>query len=292
MKSFLRTTAGLLMALAVTSGLAAPAQAGEKTVQVDWTGIGIYPQKAPRFHSGTVGPALADKTSVTMVCETVGETVSNNKESSDIWALIKGGGYLPNAFLNTGVNGRTPGVDDCGKPPATTPPPPKVEMKSFKKEYTSSGVVVKATYWDNNGKRFILPETTETVAPQQVGLDPNNYDLTGPLADHWFSNKGGTVLVPWEYFAASSSFMDWLRQPSTTYSPTNTGERVYQPAVNTDMRYAIGPFLVFKLMDGCYIVTDSYEFMQDKPQNAPYYPLDQAEKNGAGKRFGVVSSSC
>lgn len=271
--------------------LATPASAQGKTVQVDWTGIGIYPQAAPRFHSGEAGKALPDKAYVTIVCEAFGESVSNGLETSDVWAQISSGGYLPTAFLNTGVNGRTPGVDDCNVEP-TKPAPPRGEISSFRKSYDNTGVAVDAFYWRSSGRNFVLPKTTDTVVAWT--LDDSHYNLSVPLYNYWNSAKGGTVLVPWDYFAAQPGFTDWLNNTSfTLYSAGASGEKVYEPSITTDMKFAVGSVLVFKLSEGCYILTDSYEFDPDKVANWPYYAEYLGEKSGkGGKRFGVAATNC
>jgi hypothetical protein len=291
-KRILRALGAAVVPLLVVSVLgSAPALADTKTVQIDWTKQGIYPQVEPRMGSGEAGKALPDKATVTIVCETYGESVGNGLETSNVWAQISTGGYLPNAFLNTGVNGRTPGVDECGKPPSK-PTASKVQFKSFTKDYKKEKVVIKATYWTSNNKSFIMPDYTDTVVPWDMASYQN---LSAPLFGHWLASTGGTVLVPWSYFEAQSGFNQWLSsQKFTSYvDQDKSGEVVYQPSLATDMEFAVGSVLMFEPMPGCYILTDSYEFDPDKVQNIPYFLLHKAEQNGwNGKRFGVVSTNC
>jgi hypothetical protein len=293
-KRILRALGVAVVLLLVVSVLgSASALADTKTVQVDWTKQGIYPQVEPRMGSGEAGKALPDKAAVTIVCETYGESVGNGLETSNVWAQISTGGYLPNAFLNTGVNGRTPGVDECGKP-LSKPTPSKAQFKSFVKNYTDEGIVVKATYWSYNGKNIMMPDTTDTVVPWEND-DGSTQNLTAPLFAHWLGSKGGTVLVPWSYFETQPGFQDWLRVAkfSSYVDAKNSGEQIYKPPVTSDMKFAVGNVAIFEPMPGCYILTDSYDFVPDKTQNLPYFLLNLAEQKGwNGKRFGVVSTNC
>lgn len=66
---------------------------------------------APRAY---LPPTLADGTPVTLVCETTGDTVVDSAGySNDLWDEISTGGYVPNAYIDTGTNGPTPGVPQC-----------------------------------------------------------------------------------------------------------------------------------------------------------------------------------
>lgn len=96
--------------LAVASGQ--PSRADTR-LQVQWTGIGIYPQSAPAMGAGQVGSALADGDWATVVCEAQGQPVGNGQNVIDIWDRLDNGAWLPNAFLKTSADGWTPGVPKC-----------------------------------------------------------------------------------------------------------------------------------------------------------------------------------
>jgi len=103
---------------------AAPASANS-SFRVAWTRIGIYPRSAPDMASAKVGAALPDGAWIDVVCETTGTTVTSDVATTDIWEKLSNGTYLPNAFVETGANGWTPGVPRCDTPaPAPVQPAP------------------------------------------------------------------------------------------------------------------------------------------------------------------------
>lgn len=104
--------AGVAMALALGVGFAQSASA-DSQYEVAWTGIGIYPRSAPSMDADHVGVALSDGASVSITCETTGDSVTSDITTSDIWEKLDDGTYVPNAFVDTGVDGFTPGVPSC-----------------------------------------------------------------------------------------------------------------------------------------------------------------------------------
>ncbi|MFD8103211.1 hypothetical protein ACFV24_27110 [Nocardia fluminea] len=119
-------------AVAAVSAVSAPAAHADVMYPVAWTKIGIYPRTAPSMDAAHAGPVLKDGTMVTFVCEQQGQTVFNGDRNIDVWAKISTGGWLPTAFINTKVDGWTPGVPKCNEPskpapaPQNTPSTPKV----------------------------------------------------------------------------------------------------------------------------------------------------------------------
>ncbi|WP_107765640.1 hypothetical protein [Nocardioides terrigena] len=107
---------GLLLAI---SGLVAPPPAVAADYAIAWTQIGIYPRSAPSMDAPRVGQAMLDDTHVTVDCELTGTPVSNGYQTTDIWERLSDGTFLPNAFLDTGVDGWTPGIPHCDE--LTTP---------------------------------------------------------------------------------------------------------------------------------------------------------------------------
>lgn len=89
------------------------ASAMERAFQVAWTDIGIYPRAAASMDSARVGAALPDGAWVTVECELQGQPVSNGHQTIDIWERLTDGTFLPNAFINTGVDSWTLGVPKC-----------------------------------------------------------------------------------------------------------------------------------------------------------------------------------
>lgn len=98
----------------VASGVAlAPDAKADGSYQIAWTGIGIYPKSSPSMDAGRVGAALPDGAEITPVCDTTGQPVDNGAAVIDIWEKLADGSYVPNAFVNTGADGFTPGVPRC-----------------------------------------------------------------------------------------------------------------------------------------------------------------------------------
>lgn len=120
---FPRTMTVLSLSLAAPAMLLAPQTAaadGSVYAPVAWTEIGIYPRSGPSMDTSHVGAALSDGTTVQLACETLGATVTGPYGPSDVWDQLPNGTWLPNAYLDTGVNGRTPGVPDCAGSDQTT----------------------------------------------------------------------------------------------------------------------------------------------------------------------------
>lgn len=103
----------LVAVLAVTSTATATA-AEPHQFQVAFSDTGIYPRTSASLSADKTGTALADGDTVTVVCEMEGEQVSNGHTApSTIWAKLDTGVFIPNAYLYTGTDGRTPGVEEC-----------------------------------------------------------------------------------------------------------------------------------------------------------------------------------
>jgi len=96
----------------LTIGTAAPAVA-VSSFRIAWTHIGIYPRSAPSMSASKVGNALPDGASISVQCELTGTSVTSDVATTTIWERLTNGTYLPNAFVDTGVNGWTPGVPRC-----------------------------------------------------------------------------------------------------------------------------------------------------------------------------------
>jgi hypothetical protein len=76
---------------------------------------GVYPRENADLTSEKIGEVLAEGNIVSIACEYDGQEVSNSLgTSSQVWEKLDNGTSIPNAFVNTGVNGYTPGIDKCG----------------------------------------------------------------------------------------------------------------------------------------------------------------------------------
>jgi hypothetical protein len=100
-----------------------PAAHADQSFAIRWTGIGIYPRSTPEMlTSNRIGPALPDGARISIACETLGATVTSAVATSSIWEKTREGVYLPNAFVDTGVNGFTPGIPRCDQPASAKTP--------------------------------------------------------------------------------------------------------------------------------------------------------------------------
>jgi hypothetical protein len=98
---------------------------------VAWTGgSGFVPRSAPRLSAAGVGKALHDGLLVSVACETTGDTVTDTAGYTlSIWDRLSSGGYIPNVYLVTQINGFTPGVPRCADQAPPPPPPTQPSAK-------------------------------------------------------------------------------------------------------------------------------------------------------------------
>ena len=117
------TTLSLTAVLTTAAVVGSPAHADEHQLTVAFTnGQGIHPRSSPSMAASEVGNVVPDGGTVSVVCETEGEAVSNGAANIFIWDKLTDGSFVPNAFLATDTNGRTPGVPACEDAP-TKPKP-------------------------------------------------------------------------------------------------------------------------------------------------------------------------
>ncbi|HEY4225765.1 MAG TPA: amidase domain-containing protein [Pseudolysinimonas sp.] len=123
-KTIARALGAAIIATALVAVVAGPASADTPRQTVNWTKIGIYPRTGPSWSSARAGAAVPDGTVVTVLCEVDGEAVTSDVAANDtVWADTNIG-WLPNAFLDSGYDGRTPGVADCNAQSAPAPVAP------------------------------------------------------------------------------------------------------------------------------------------------------------------------
>ncbi|SFI62201.1 hypothetical protein [Amycolatopsis sacchari] len=107
----LRRVAGAvgIAATAVLLGTA-PAMAATGTVHTD-SGAPLTVRSSPSTSAGAVG-TIAEGKSVTIDCQTNGDTVSGKYGTTDIWDHVPAsGGYISDAYVYTGSDGRV--APDC-----------------------------------------------------------------------------------------------------------------------------------------------------------------------------------
>jgi len=137
------------VAAVLALGLASPAAADTPQQTVRWTKIGIYPHTGPSWSTPRSGAAVSDGTVVTVFCEVDGDPITSDAATNDtIWASTNIG-YLPNAFLDSGYDGRTPGVPDCdvaASPAAPAPAPAPATPSNGVGPSTAPGQPTAPTY--------------------------------------------------------------------------------------------------------------------------------------------------
>ena len=111
--SFLVAT--LLLTVFATTPPGMAEENNEKLYKIAFTnGEGFAPRSQPKHDSEkAIYGTVPEETEVIIECEVEGETVNNGFSSSNVWARMYDGLYIPNSFIRTGVDGRTPGVPTC-----------------------------------------------------------------------------------------------------------------------------------------------------------------------------------
>lgn len=113
-KRFLAMFMALAACLAAAVCMAPRAAAGQRFTIAYTGGIGVYPRSGPSMGSQRVGAALPEGSSVEVACELEGELVDNNTTpATKIWERLSDGTHIPNAYINSGADGWTPGVPRC-----------------------------------------------------------------------------------------------------------------------------------------------------------------------------------
>ena len=210
--------AAVVLTSVVVAGAGPAEAAGTKSVQVSWTVIGIYPRAATAMSSAKVGPALADGAWVTVACETTGETQTNGVgDTNNIWDRLADGTYLPNVYLATGTNSRTPDVPDCNGA-ASMPTKPN--------------------------------EKPKTVSGDPVG---NTGSVAYQLYDHYLWGNGRPVVVDWSYFSSNAGFMSYAKGlkvgASGTYAPAASEDMTWALGHFTVQRTSTNCFFVYDHYD-------------------------------------------
>lgn len=121
-KRFMVMFMALAACLAAAVCMAPRAAAGQRFTIAYTGGIGVYPRSGPSMGSQRVGAALPEGSSVEVACELEGELVDNNTTpATKIWERLSDGTHIPNAYINSGADGWTPGVPRCDQSPDPQP---------------------------------------------------------------------------------------------------------------------------------------------------------------------------
>ena len=154
------TTLSLTAVLTTAAMVGSPAHADEHQVTVAFTnGQGIHPRSSPSMAASKVGNAVPEGGTVSVVCETEGEAVSNGAANIFLWDKLADGSFVPNAFLATDTNGRTPGVPACEE---TTQPAP--QQSTNRVRYNRYGAVIDAKRYAKSFHPLLATDCTYFVS--------------------------------------------------------------------------------------------------------------------------------
>jgi hypothetical protein len=150
--------------LAAMLAMAGPAYADAPATVGDTDGDGLVIRQAPHTSSGSLGLANTGD-SVNIACQAFGEPVTNTHGfTSDIWDYSHAlGGYLADAYMDTGYDGRIPGVPECESDE------PGGEIVALQQNHGQ------VTQWEDCGP-------TSVVASLLVlGITPHGWDAGNPV---------------------------------------------------------------------------------------------------------------
>jgi hypothetical protein len=191
------------------------------------TDIGIFARTGTSMSAARVGDVLPNGAAVAVECEAFGELVDNGYAPSDVWMQLSDGTFLPNAFVYTGADGRTPGVPLCGgqaEPGAT-------------------------------------PESAEPVAGAYIVNDGAIYNQ---LLNHYYDKTGTPVNIDWTLFSTDVSFVEWAR--SLSLNNTEESYASSSANDGFDMWASLGTFAVRRTSEHCFVVRDVYDFNIMSPE--------------------------
>lgn len=174
MKTSLPGRAAVLAALVLGCAgvLAAPASAQVSTVQGsaqatvgNTDGDGLTIRTGPHTSSGSLGLAW-DGQVVTLSCQAHGDTVTNTKGfTSDLWDYVPQlSGYLADAYMNTGYDGRIPGVPECDGGGSSGSTVPVSQYQGQANQYEDCG------------------PTSVVTALLKIGVTPRQWSSGNPVA--------------------------------------------------------------------------------------------------------------
>ena len=239
-------------------------QFGVGQYPVAWTGGGgVQPMSGTSVSSGTDGSVLPDGLVVTVTCETSGQTLTDSANfTSGLWDQLTSGAYIPNVYIDTQVNGATPGLPACsqpsggasgtgggggagggsgspggGGPGASTPATPASTQAAT-----------------SNGGNTSSP-SPQCQKPSGTYI-PNDGGLSVPYAlyDHYMWANGSPVVIDWAFFSQSASFVKYAKGLAVG----QVGG--YRNSPDTAMFYALGSFTVTRTSPSCYAIYDHYDF--------------------------------
>lgn len=200
---------------------------------------------------------------VTVTCETSGQTLTDSAGfTSSLWDRLASGGYIPNVYLDTQVNGPTPGLPPCT---STPPPPPSTGPIASASSSNWSGYEGFAKHVSEVQATWKVPQVTCSGSGKNssvsiwTGIDDMTAHLVqAGIAANCASSKAKPVYYTW-----------WESLPADE-SPVAYISPGAQVAV--DITYHVGPTTYFVVQ---LSVNGSVRFTHDV--TVKNEPLSQAE---------------
>jgi uncharacterized protein YraI len=115
------TVAAAVLGLLITMPGVAQAYASSATGTINTAGTALNVRSGPST-SYTAWRTVADGATVTLLCQTNGESVTGTYGTTTLWDFLSNGGMVSDAYVNTGSDGQI--VNSCtyvGAPPRSNP---------------------------------------------------------------------------------------------------------------------------------------------------------------------------
>ncbi|MFD0556558.1 uncharacterized protein YraI [Stackebrandtia endophytica] len=163
-----RLTTIPVLVVAILAGVlitASPAQADAPATVGNTDGDGLNVRQGPNTSSTIVG-AVQTGDHVSIHCQAFGESVTNTYGfTSNIWDYSTAlGGYVADAYMATGHDGRIPGIPECGDQP-----PPTGNITPLQQNQGQT------TQWEDCGP------TSVVTALLAVGITPHGWNAGYPV---------------------------------------------------------------------------------------------------------------
>jgi hypothetical protein len=170
--------------LAVVVGLQTGAAAAVQAPIVDTGGLGANVRAAPTTASAVL-TTVAEGASVTVECQAFGETI----RGTDVWDFLPAyGGYVSDAFVLTGYDGRSPSLPECGS--SAPPPGGQLRDRIVSVAWAEVGNGHDPKYGGDPSWEWC--SVFATWVWRQAGVDIPNYPFTGDVFG-WGQARGLAV---------------------------------------------------------------------------------------------------
>lgn len=134
-------------------------------------GLGLIAHDAPRLNAPNTG-TLKTGQKVKITCQISGDSATGPwHNTSKLWSHVDGVGYVADAWLNTGTDGRIEGVPSCSKKPPkpSKPAPSKGKLVPIRQGQGQAG------QWYDCGP------TSLVMALHAVGKKPEKWSASKPV---------------------------------------------------------------------------------------------------------------